>query len=119
MVQEHFCQKHQVPFEHHQNDKGEWWSHKDGNGYCNEKGPPPAVAQRIQEAVARRPDATEKLTSVYNAVKTPPVAPQRVADDKTRSIALAYAKDCFVAGKIEFVAIPQTADFFLRYINGN
>ena len=32
----HFCTKHGVPFKQYSNEKGVWYSHKDGDKWCNE-----------------------------------------------------------------------------------
>jgi hypothetical protein len=34
---EHWCEEHNIAFRHNQNDRGEWWSHKQGQGWCNER----------------------------------------------------------------------------------
>ena len=39
-------------------------------------------------------------------------------DERTRSMALAYAKDLCVAGKIELGDIYSQADYFIAYIKG-
>ena len=44
------------------------------------------------------------------------VAKVSISDVKNRAVALSYAKDAWVAGKIEKDAIYKCADYFLQYI---
>ena len=44
------------------------------------------------------------------------VARVSISDVKNRAVALSYAKDAWIAGKIEKDAIYKCADYFLQYI---
>ena len=46
------------------------------------------------------------------------VAKVSISDVKNRAVALSYAKDAWIAGKIEKDAIYKCADYFLQYIEG-
>lgn len=48
--------------------------------------------------------------------KTTTEKPNYAEDTRTRSMALSYAKDLCVAGKIELYAIPMTANGFYTYM---
>jgi len=74
-------------------------SKKDGKTYANIVG-------------ATRVERIDKETGAKNPPK------DTGGDERTRSMALAYAKDLCVAGKIELGDIYSQADYFIAYIKG-
>lgn len=104
---EHYCQEHQCKFYRNEKNGKVWYSHKikDG-GYCNE------------------PQINEEVAKAYKEAIHPQEAPQsksepvkQESDTRLRSMAISYAKDLVVAGKISLTQMNATADMFLEYIN--
>ena len=41
-IPEHFCFEHEVEFTRQSNERGTWYSHRDGSGWCKEATPGPS-----------------------------------------------------------------------------
>ncbi len=55
-TKEHWCSTHNIAFERHKNDKGEWYSHKTADGWCNEKDKLPDATKPPNESQTTAPE---------------------------------------------------------------
>ena len=100
----HWCAVHGCEFEEHTNKKtGEpFYSHKDGERWCNEpkiEKKPKITPQEHQAAV----EAVKEVHKDTDAVRN-------------RSMCISYAKDLVVAGKLEIGQIITAAEKFYLYM---
>lgn len=81
----HWCTEHNTAFIEHTNPKGEhWWSHKQGDTYCNEnKGK--AKAEVVKPVIAPQSPETKKLIDeVYGEEPSPKVTGTNTEVDLTK-----------------------------------